>query len=240
MAEFPSLPHFEPFAVELQKTNLPGTQDESFVRSAYQITREHYELQTEGQKKAEDMAKKYRPAVDRIYAAFDALEETRKILDGQLEYFKKEFAGMSVDWERLFHAAKSALEEPNTLHRQRQILLGYFHRHFLRYDRNEHKTMRYRSLLNWYEYEYPLGRWGWTPIESQLIEALDSFFSSYFTGKRKATKNDCYKLIRVILDAAFGGYPDTEANVAKIKVRLWNIRRRKKKAATARAEEEEW
>jgi hypothetical protein len=219
------LPDLESFASVMRQTNLPGTDQSRFLRKVYGLAARCHFLQTKAQQNAKQAADEHRPTIDALDAALVVLEQAQKYLNETRKSLEKN-SPRFLNWRATFDSAKEPLLEASSkLRRQRQLELGFLHRHFLKYSGDERTTGRYKSLLYWDE-EYPLDRWGSTPAETWLIGQLDDTFSGYFTGKKAITQERRYKLILAVLDAAFGGSPDTPANLDNIKVRLSNIRKR--------------
>jgi hypothetical protein len=244
MSDHP-LPDFDSFATALQQTNLPGTRDRRFLSKVYELVSASQNLQTEGQHKAKEVADKYRPIIDKLDAALKDIKDARKFLDDTRKRLEKIFfCGVPSRPPHLFHPSQDppskyappqdALSDvEDALYRRRQLALGFLHPHFVKKKKGEPDSIGYRSLLE-NEFEYPLARWGWKPVETWFIEELHSLFSECFTGKTKVPKNQRYRLIQAIFNVAFG----EEKTVESIKLHVRRIEERRKKATPVEVDED--
>jgi hypothetical protein len=205
MSDTPKLPDFDSFVFSLRQNNLPGTQNRRLLREMYGLAEEGRWIETEGLEKLKDMARQHREVIRKYDVALRALGRVELSLDIATKLAKE----VSVDsryWNSLFDPTKKSIQDgSDRLLQARQMHIDRIHNRFLK-GKELHK---YVPLSLWKEYEYPLKRFGWKPIETWFLGVLDDMLTAtYGQGKKALTPGDRYRLIRLAFQTAFGQEKD--------------------------------
>jgi hypothetical protein len=209
---------FTSFTSTLRQTRLPGTRDRRLLRKVHSLAARCEHLEGEGQQSVKDVAHKYRPIIRRWRPVLSALERTRRLL-AETENHCEEMYPDPLYWKKLFrHAEESLLDISYTIRQIQQRAVDQLHPRSLK----KKETAKWHPLRP--QYDYPLNRLGWKPVERWLLDQLDNLIYRYFREREEElTPGDRYKLIQAIWRAAF----DEHKEIDSIKVAVLRIAKRR-------------
>src|ERR1700693_758058 len=206
MADPVQLRDFASFASALRQTELPGARDRRLMLEVYRLAARRAYFETKGQQSVENVARKYRPIIRKWHSVLSALERTRKLL-AKTQNRGEEMYPDPLYWKKLFQPTTESLQDiSDTIRQTQQRSIDRLHPRSLK----KQETAKWHSLFP--QYDYPLKRVGWKPVETWFLEELDDLLSRHFrVREEQLAPGDRYKLIQAILKAAFSESKELDA-----------------------------